>query len=370
MQQGLIAQITTVLQHVPLVRNLARQKFIAHFVIGLIKSRNVQFCEGAQHLNDAVKPASNETRIQDFFREVDLDYLVLARLLVSLLPVQGKLRLCLDRTEWDFGQRQVNILLVTVGQGAFQVPLYWELLDNRSGNPNAAQRIAVLNGCLAVLGRERIGVVLGDREFVGHAWFKWLKDNGLNFVMRLPRHHLLTDAHGQRRAVADLGLAVGQVRRLAQRQVDGVWGQVWVKALAGGDFLFLFGTAGLPDLGQLHARRWTIEQCFQNLKGRGFQLENSHLRRPHKLRKRLALVTLAYAFCLGVGQAADQRTPIAHKKHGYRATSLARNGLNILRQITRPATDTRHKLVRLVEALLDWLVRQLTTFQMPVKIVG
>lgn len=242
---------------------------------------------------------------------------------------------------------------MTVGQGAFQVPLYWALLDNRSGNSNAAQRIEVLEVCLAVLARERIGLVLGDREFVGHTWLKWLKKNGLNFVMRLPRHHLLTDAHDQRQAIADLAMAVGQVRRLTQRQVDGVWGQVWVKALAGGEFLFLFGTAGLPDLGQLHARRWTIEQCFQNLKGRGFQLDNSHLRCLHKLRKLLALVTLAYAFCLGVGQVANQRTPIAHKNHGYRANSLARNGLNILRQITRPATQTRHKLVRLVDALLE-----------------
>ena len=188
--------------------------------------------------------------------------------------------------------------------------------------------------------------------------------------MRLPRHHLLTDAHDQRQAIADLGLAVGQVRRFAQRQVDGVWGQVWVKALAGGDFLFLFGTIGLPDLGQLYARRWTIEQCFQNLKGRGFQPENSLLRCRHKLRKLLALVTLAYAFCLSVGQAADQRTPIARKKHGFRAASLSRNGLNILRQIICPVTDNRHKLVRLVEALLDWLVRQLTNGHEPVKIVG
>ena len=70
MKQGLIAKMTTVLQHVPLVRNLARQKFITHFVIGLIKSRNVPFCEVAQHLNDAVKPASNETRIQDFFGQL------------------------------------------------------------------------------------------------------------------------------------------------------------------------------------------------------------------------------------------------------------------------------------------------------------
>lgn len=73
-------------------------------------------------------------------------------------------------------------------------------------------------------------------------------------------------AHDQRQAVADLCLAVGQVRSFAQRQVDSVWEQVWVKALARGDFLFLSGTAGLPNLGQLYARRWTIEQCFQNLR--------------------------------------------------------------------------------------------------------
>ena len=66
-----------------------------------------------------------------------------------------------------------HIRLVTVDQGAFHVPLYWDLLDNRSGNSNAADRIALLGVCGQVLGRERVGLVLSDREFVGHAWFKW-----------------------------------------------------------------------------------------------------------------------------------------------------------------------------------------------------
>ena len=111
---------------------------------------------------------------------------------------------------------------MAVGQGTFQVQLYWELPDNRSGNPNAAQRSAVREAYRAVPSRERIGLILGDRAFVGHAWLKWLQDSGLNFVIRLPRHHLLPDAHDQRQAIADLKLAVGQVRCFAQRQVDGV----------------------------------------------------------------------------------------------------------------------------------------------------
>ena len=370
MKQRLIAKITTLLHSAPVVRHLARQKFVSQFVIALLNSRNVQFCAVAQHLNDAVKLASNETRIQDFFREVDLDYWVLAQLLLHLVPAQGKLRLCLDRTEWDFGQCQVNILLVTVGRGDFQVPLYWELLDNRSGNSNAADRIALLQVCVQLLGKHRIGLVLGDREFVGQQWLKWLKDNGLNFIMRLPRHHLLTFADGRRQAIADLGLACGQVRRLAHCQVDGVWGQVWVKALADHEFLFLFGNVGLPYMGQLYAKRWTIEQCFQNLKGRGFNLEATHLRCHQKLRKLVALVSLAYAFCLSVGTLADQKIkPIARKNHGYRATSLSRHGLNILRQLSRPGTCSNQPLARLIERLADWLIRQLLNFQIT-KIVG
>ena len=66
MKQCLIAKITTLLHAAPLVRNLVREKFIAHLVLGLFKSRNVPFYEVAQHLNDTAKPASNKTRIQDF----------------------------------------------------------------------------------------------------------------------------------------------------------------------------------------------------------------------------------------------------------------------------------------------------------------
>ena len=78
-----------------------------------------------------------------------------------------------------------------------------------------------------------------------------------------------------------------------------------------------------------------------------------------KLRKLVALVRLAYAFCLSVGQRAARRgTPIARKKHGYPAKSFSRHGLDILRQITRPNAPS-NALARQVEALLDWLIRQI-----------
>lgn len=173
MKQKLKGEITTILHSAPIVKNLARKKFVSAFILALIQSRNVQFCEVAQHFNDDVKLASNENRIQDFFREVDIDYQCLALLVVALMPKKKKLRICIDRTEWDFGTCQVNILMVLVGHSDLQVPLFWELLDNKSGNSNSQDRIDLLEQCFKVLDKKRVGLIIGDREFVG-------KKNGLS----------------------------------------------------------------------------------------------------------------------------------------------------------------------------------------------
>jgi hypothetical protein len=276
MKQSFTSEITRVLGKVPIVGNLARRKFIFQFVVGLIKSRNVQFCEVAQHLNDQAKLSSNEVRIQDFFREVELDYEFVAVLLLSLLPAKGKLRLCIDRTEWDFGCCQVNVLMMLAGSGSMQVPLYWELLDNKSGNSSAQDRIELLKGCIALVGKERIGLVIGDREFVGHKWMKYLKDNGLLFLMRLPKHHSIERFNGQVVKVDQLVFEPQRPLLLKDCLVDGVWGQVWVKPLEKGDYLFLFGTTKVELMGQLYGKRWTIEACFQTFKERGFDLEKTH----------------------------------------------------------------------------------------------
>ena len=63
MKQYCYAEVTTILDKVPIVKNLARKKFIVLFVLAIIKTRAVQFCEIAQEFNDQVKASSNETRI-------------------------------------------------------------------------------------------------------------------------------------------------------------------------------------------------------------------------------------------------------------------------------------------------------------------
>jgi Transposase DDE domain len=364
MKQNFIDEISKSLVKVPIVSNLARKKFLTLFIVGLVKSRNVQFCEIAQHLNDKAKLSSNEIRIQDFFREVELDYFYVAVLLVSLLPKKGKVRLCIDRTEWDFGACQVNILMIMAGSGSMQIPLYWELLDNKSGNSSTEDRIELLELCIALVGKERIGLLIGDREFVGHKWMKYLKDNGLQFVMRLPKHHLIQRSNGDVVRVDQLCFHAQAPLLLKDCLVDGIWADVWVKPLGAGEYLFLLGTAKVEFFGQFYRKRWSIETCFQSFKQRGFNLEKTHLKHLTKLKKLVALVSIAYSFCQSVGIYVDQKVKkIKSKTHGYKAKSFTRKGIDLLRQITRPEQSLPAEFVLRLQALLRWIISQIDFYQ-------
>ena len=370
MKQSLKGEITAILHSAPIVDNLARKTFVSLFILALIQTRKVQFNEIANVLNDEVKVGSNQNRIEDFFREVDIHFQAIARLMLVLLPKKEKLRLTIDRTEWDFGKCQVNILMVLVGYGDLQLPLYWELLDNKSGNSNSQDRIDLLEKCFSIVDIKRIGLVVGDREFVGHKWIKYLKDNKLAFVMRFPKHHSITTLNGKTYTIADLNLAVGVSRAFDECQIDGCWGKAWVKRLDEDEYLYLFGSVEVKFLGQLYRKRWCIEAFFQNLKLRGFNLESTHIRSLVKLSKLVALVSLAYAFCASFGLYYHQKVQsIKKKNHGYKANSFARYGLNLLRIVLRSSPTKPASGWVLLRQLLLWLKRQLAQSQ-PVILAG
>jgi hypothetical protein len=351
-------KIKELFSKVQIVGNLARQKFVLSFVLGLIKARKVQFCEVAQHLNEQTQSICNEVRIQDFFRQAELDYRQVALLMVLFLPRKGKVRLCIDRTEWNFGKCQVNILMVLACQGAVQVPLFWELLDNRSGNSSTQDRVELMELCVALLGK-RIGLVIADREFVGHRWLKYLKDRGIGFVVRLPAHHLLERLDG--RVLKAREAATAQGLCLPDCLVDGVWGNVYLRRLEGGDLLYLLGTMEARHLGSVYRRRWTIEACFQSLKSRGFDLESTHLKDLAKLKKLVALVSIAYGMCTGLGIYQHEKVKkIKVKKHGYKANSFFRHGLDTVRELLKKDAAKWHDYIT---KFIRWLNRQFSFYQ-------
>ena len=329
-----IKSVEAYLKYVKIVENLARQKTLVETICAMIKSRSVVLSELAHHLNDKVKTKSNETRLQDFFREVDFNYEELAHFLYHFLVSQkgDKIRLSIDRTEWDFGKQQTNILIVVATKGDYTVPLFWELLDNKSGNSNSQNRIDLLKKCVDLLGVEHIGLLVGDREFIGHTWLKWLKDKEIPFCVRVPKSHLIETQDGTIYNAYDLWVQRRKVVEFKNCLVDGVWGCAKIATDAKGEMLYLFGSVQVKFLEQFYRKRWTIETLFQSLKSRGFNLEGTHLKHNDRLKKLVGIVAMAFSFCISLGVFRhDKEKAIKTKNHNRKANSFFRYGLDFLR---------------------------------------
>ena len=370
MKQSFVDKITEILNKVPIVKNLARKKFISQFAIGLIKSRNVQFYAVAQHLNDSAKLKSNEVRIQDFFREVDLDYAMVAILLLSLLPSNRKLRLCIDRTNWKFGCHKYNILMVTVGCDDLTLPLYWEMLSNKGGNSSGKQRTDLLEKCIQLIGVKRIGLVIGDREFIGHHWLKYMKTRHIKFIMRMPKHHNIHRSDGRVQTIKEWQLTTKKTLFVPNVLMDGVVGNLSVQKLENGDYLFLFGTVVSEFMEQLYRKRWKIEVLFQNFKGRGFELEKTHLKSDKKLKMMVALVGITYGLIESLGIFHHKKIKdIKYKNHGYKAQSFARTGIDLIQEWTRPGNVIPEFIQSKARVFIRYLEKKVIEYQL-IKIAG
>jgi hypothetical protein len=115
---------------------------------------------------------------------------------------------------------QVNILIVIGCVGSWQVPLYWELLENKSGNSSTKDRITLLEKIVGLAGVGQIGILIADREFIGNSWLKYLKDNKIHFCIRVPKSHYIVWPCGRQRLVSEL--ATKNEQYFTNCLVDGV----------------------------------------------------------------------------------------------------------------------------------------------------
>ncbi len=336
MDKNPIDKICEMIRTAKIVPHKKRQEFLCELLGGIIKSRSVIFSEIADKIDKPIKISSIERRTQDFFAKVRFDYTQLAVFLLSFLP-QRTLVLSIDRTEWDFGKTQVNILCAVVSVGKMAVPIYFEMLDNKSGNSNAADRITLFKSLIATIGKPRIQprprwMLVMDREFIGQTWLSWLKREKIPFCVRVPKHHSILLASGERLWAEEVVRSGSQFYYQQNAIVDGVAINLSLSYGRDGQLLYLIGTTLPQTLQAWYKRRWSIEVFFQALKQRGFNLEGSSLRCIIKYRKLFALVSMAYTICWATGIEAGKVNPVRVKKHGYPQYSVFRRGLNLMRE--------------------------------------
>lgn len=137
--------------------------------------------------------------------------------------------------------------------------------------------------------------------------------------------------------------------------IDGIWCNAMLKKLSDGDYLILAGNLPAKQLGGFYRRRWSIEVFFQSVKGRGFNLENTHLKSSEKIKKLLVFISTAVGVCVHIGKHHHRKIQkIKTKKHRYKSNSFFRKGLDILKEGLR---NTNQEFLKIWEEFLNIVTR-------------
>jgi hypothetical protein len=354
-----VRQLTDVLtQQLPWHR--ARLKFIARFTTALLQLTTTNLAKLALALKATVQPASNYRRIQRFMADFEFDFEIFGRFLLGLLPQKSDYVVCIDRTEWHFGQTPVNVLMIGVAYQGIAFPVVWEAVG-REGSSSAEDGIALFERFLRLVDAANIRIVTGDREFIGEAWLAFLADRDVPFAIRLRKRRRLALGGPDGPALpAELffrALPVGQRRLLRRRLLRRRWvgavgADVVGKRLAEDEYLILATTVPPKQALSLYRRRWEIETLFAALKSRGFDLETTHLTRPKRISKLIGLLALAFIWSHLMGQwRMENEGGPAMKNHGYPAKSLFRYGLDHLQAILLNMSHRQAAFQRCIEVL-------------------
>ncbi|MGG6265466.1 IS4 family transposase [Leptolyngbya sp. AN03gr2] len=313
----------------------ARLSFLAAFLIALFRVKTINFSELATGFAGNAQTDSHYKRLQRFFRDYELDYAEIAEAVVALMAIPEPWTLSIDRTDWQFGDCVFNILMLGVVHEGVAFPLVWCLLDKR-GNSNTNERIELFNQFLQRFGDRKIACLTADREFVGKAWFGYLLQDPLTpFRIRIRENHKLSNGRTSRKVRGlFVDLQRGQTKVLRhKRRLWGHWVYIAALRLENGELLVVATQSAPKSAIADYAKRWGIETLFGMFKTRGFCLESTHLTDPERLSKLLALLSLALCWAILIGEWLHQLKPLTIKKHGRRAKSIFRYGLDHLRNI-------------------------------------
>lgn len=318
--------------------NLARVKLICLFIEGLCMVKSVNYDRLSSVFNVNADKNSCYRRIQRFMAEFDLSMEIVSKLIFSMLPPKDKYILVLDRTNWKFGSKNINILMLGICYKNVAFPLMFKMLNKR-GNSDTAERIDLITTFIKWFGKDCIDSLLADREFVGANWMEFLNNERIRYFLRIRNNFKVFLYHkNQEIPVSWLfhDLKVGECRHYPK--IVELHGQPCylsaTKTINQDKTVELLVVVSFNKPEQAmdyYKERWQIETLFRGLKSSGFDIEATHVTHLDRLEKLFSLTIIAFTWCYKIGDYLDENfKKIIVKNHGNRAVSVFKYGLDYL----------------------------------------
>lgn len=325
--------------------HLSRINCLTAFIFSIIQSRTISLPHIAICMQGK-NSDSNYRRLQRFLEAVSFIPGKLAYLVTAIIGLnkKDKWRLIIDRTNWKLGKVHINILFLAVCKGELAIPLFFLFLwGKKRGNSSQEDRIILIKRFTKTFGKKCIELILGDREFIGAFWLKYLIDQKLPFCFRLKEGWQKVSLPCGRMVEVKRcfhGLKRGELRSLGLRQLGEGKSAVrcYITGIRNeqGDWIIVAHSEGLANPCDAYRQRWQIEPMFRAMKTGGFNLEATHITSPKRLECLLSILMITYATCYRMGEILIKQKPPKPKKHGYWPKSIFRYGLDKIRHSLIP----------------------------------
>ena len=175
--------------HAHLSEKLTRSNYLLTILlIQVVQSiKEVTLESIATKLGMPIKFESRRKKVQRFLsnNEWDLDDIWLS---LVIDWIKGSIKqneiiyIAIDRTKWQLN----NILMVSMIWRKRAIPIYWKMLD-KQGNSTLENQQSVLTPVFTALSDYSL-VVLGDREFCSITLANWLREQKVDFCLRLKKN--------------------------------------------------------------------------------------------------------------------------------------------------------------------------------------
>ncbi len=249
-------------------------------------------------------------------------------------PKQEKYILSIDRTNWKFGELNINIFMLGIVYQGVAFPLLFTMLAKR-GNSNSEERIGLIERFVCLFGKCCIQSLVADREFVGHKWIAYLNEQQIPYHIRIRNNFkvYLPEKNKEIKAFWLFNnLKVGQYKHY--NKIVSINQQLCYLSgckVKNGDFLIIISFNKPDQAKHDYKQRWQIEMCFKAMKSSGFDIEKTHLTDIQRIEKLVLLVMIAFVWCYKVGIYLHLKVkPIIIKKHGRKAISIFKYGLQFV----------------------------------------
>jgi hypothetical protein len=316
--------------------NLARLKCLSLLISAVLRHRTVNLSILSTENLSGAKNESCYRRFQNFFLKCALPQSSVGRLILSKIPKPAKgWVLSMDRTNWKYGKRHINILTIGIVVNKVAIPIVWTVLPQttKRGNSNSQQRIKLFARLLKLMEAKDIFALTMDREFGGEKWLKWLDQKKVGYVVRIKKNILVNGKSAHEHPVTRKGKNK-TVRSIMGLKVFFANKVIQSKGRRDSHLYVISNRFHGREALALYRMRWGIEQLFSHLKKRGFDLEITHMTNAAKLEKLFAVVSLAFLFSFAWG---CQLRKIRKSTAPMKRKSIFRIGLEgILRLLNNP----------------------------------